>query len=150
MMDLYAFQLESNMIEGIPGASAAECEALSRFIGRPSITIQDLMDYVNVIQPNAVLRDKDGLNVSVGTYRPPHGGPDIVTKLRTLLVFVNDEVAHNKRPWHLHCEYEDLHPFTDGNGRSGRALWLWMHGGNAPLGFLHTFYYETLKYRRVG
>lgn len=28
-----------------------------------------------------------------------------------------------------------------------RALWLWVMGGieNAPLGFLHTFYYQTLE-----
>jgi hypothetical protein len=35
-------------------------------------------------------------------------------------------------------------PTTDGNGRSGRALWLWCMRGRAPLGFLHQFYYQTL------
>lgn len=44
---------------------------------------------------------------------------------------------------------------TDGNGRSGRALWAWMmlcRGGSygrakvIELGFLHTFYYQTLEH----
>lgn len=62
-----------------------------------------------------------------------------------------DEKAH---PYHIHVDYENLHPFTDGNGRSGRALWLRRMkdlGENSfyqalDLGFLHTFYYQTLKF----
>ena len=46
--------------------------------------------------------------------------------------------------WTAHCEYEALHPFTDGNGRSGRAIWLWlMH--DASLGFLHRFITKRLE-----
>jgi hypothetical protein len=50
-------------------------------------------------------------------------------------------------PLEAHVRYETLHPFTDGNGRTGRALWYWMMVGSsrADLGFLHAFYYQTLK-----
>lgn len=37
----------------------------------------------------------------------------------------------------------------DGNGRSGRAIWAWMrlkeNRDPFQLGFLHSFYYESLE-----
>ncbi len=46
--------------------------------------------------------------------------------------------------------YELLHPFSVGNGRSGRTLWAWcmLRRGDDPftLPFLHRFYYQTLEH----
>ena len=135
------FLVESNKIEGILGIiSDLEMAAAEAFLALPMIYVEDLVEFVAVIQPDAMLRDKKHLNVRVGNHRPIAGGPEVRGRLIMLLKKINDNTID---AFNAHLEYEDLHPFTDGNGRSGRILWLWQMG-EAPLGFLHKFYYQTL------
>jgi len=83
------------------------------------------------------------MDVTVGSHTPPKGGANIRQSLETMLtIFKRGE--NQSVPYLAHQYYEELHPFTDGNGRTGRALWLWYMHGNAPLGFLHTWYYQSL------
>jgi hypothetical protein len=135
---LALFVRESNWIEGIRrDPTEAEISAHAIFLSLPKITLDALVDLVAVLQPDARIRDRVGLNVYVGEHVPPPGGLAIPLALYDLLERVGD-------PYLTHAEYETLHPFTDGNGRSGRALWLWTMGGKAPLGFLHHWYYQSL------
>ncbi len=135
------FVEESNRIEGIGRkATSEELEAHSVLLNLPKLRVSDICNFVSVIQPGAVLRDKAGLNVYVGNHRPPPGSPAIFHELAYILELANKK----ENSWDVHCQYETLHAFTDCNGRSGRAIWAWMRP-NLDLGFLHQFYYDTLE-----
>ena len=150
---LIDFLKESNKIEGITRPQDIlddEETAAMIFLSMHKVAVIDLENLVDTFAgPDAVIRNRNGQNVTVGSYEPPKGGPGVVHALSELLDTVNRHREHpNAKTAHwIHLQYESLHPFIDGNGRSGRLLWLWCMGGikKAPLGFLHTFYYQTLE-----
>lgn len=141
------FVRESNRIENIHrDPTRKEIDAHNMFVLLPRITIEDVIDFVRVMQPDAVLRDNISVpRVRVGNHIAPPSGSEIREQLGWMLMGI-----HNKTPYELHCEYLNLHPFTDGNGRSARVIWLWHMNGHAPLGFLHQFYYQSLDGQNPG
>jgi hypothetical protein len=138
---------ETNRIEGIlREPTEAEVMEHERFVALDAVSITELQRFVSVYQPNARLRSIPGLNVRVRSYVAPKGGEHILAKLQSLVTAINERTIS---PWQAHVDYENLHPFTDGNGRSGRILFYWSLGEGsrqADLGFLHTFYYQTLSH----
>lgn len=146
---LFEFLKESNHIEGIPPGDITEqqIELSESFLDEDEIGVADMVMLATLFQPDAELRDKFGLNVRVGNHRPPLGAPEIRERLNDILDIANSHQGDPEAAYKVHQHYERLHPFTDGNGRTGRMLWLWMMNGKAPLGFLHTWYYQSLQYR---
>lgn len=138
---LLDFVQESNRIEGIYRPPTAEEVVAHQTFLTVGPTVASLTEFVSSVQPGARLRNEHGLDVVVGRYYPPPGGSHIECELERLLKNLTG-------PYWTHQEYEALHPFTDGNGRSGRVLWLWAMGGidRAPLGFLHHWYYQSLQH----
>lgn len=150
---LHDFIVESNMIESINREPTdVEVEAHKMLLALPVLTIGDVSNFVRLVAGDrAVLRRNAGQDVYVGNHQPMKGGPEVEESLRRLLVKANQikkwgDVKYSW-PYYWHCEYEYLHPFMDGNGRSGRAIWLWLIDvgiDGVPLGFLHTWYYQSL------
>jgi len=142
------FITESNDIEGIHQSSNQELQEFKRFINLEKVEVEDVVKFVHVFAgERQKLRVTPGLNVRVGNYVAPPGGPEIYEQLEYLLS------QTDMHPHELYCRYEMLHPFTDGNGRSGRALWfrqmeLVNRGVSRNLLFLKQFHYQSLeKYR---
>ena len=139
---------ESNMIEGIKETTSRHYSAHWQFL-RGAITIPAIIELVSHLQPDARFRNEvDIPGVRVGNHIAPPSGPQIESDLRAILAM--------RDPWEQHVAYETLHPFTDGNGRSGRAIWTHRLYHEADLdpwaiqrGFLHSFYYQTLSGVRI-
>ena len=151
---LHAFVTESNAIEGIRRTPTDDELDVSRnFIELPQINAIDLQNFVRVCAgPKALLREKPGMDVMVGPHRPPPGGLSVRAQLSQIVNDVNNTQtdARHRHPYAVHHRYETLHPFMDGNGRSGRILWAWqmLHEEIQPglrLGFLHAWYYQSLQ-----
>lgn len=146
---VYEFVRESNRIENIDRPPTdVELSAHDDLWALDYLKVADIERFVADVAARP-LREHVGHDVIVGNHRPPRGGPAIRTSLAALLVAINDRAL---TPWHAHCEYETLHPFIDGNGRSGRAIWAWqmLRDGRDPfrLGFLWAWYYQTLAARQ--
>ena len=79
---------------------------------------------------NAGFRKLPGTALKTGTgetvYTPPQDPADIITLMRELEHFVNDGAGFDADPLIrmalIHHQFESIHPFYDGNGRTGRIL----------------------------
>lgn len=59
-------------------------------------------------------------------YTPPHGRALLIEHLLDMLNYIYDDEQYDEHPLIkialAHCQFENIHPFNDGNGRTGRIL----------------------------
>lgn len=167
-MDLLPFVIESNRIERIERPpTTEELDAHLRLATDDHLTVGDVSAFVRALGDvghGGALRNRRGMDVQVGNHVAPRGGPEIQVQLGKLLDWASVARGtfeeHERDAHELYGRYEDLHPYMDGNGRSGRALWLqfmllfdpeevWKGYVRQTL-FLNAYHYATLSRRRIG
>lgn len=104
---------------------------LERLERKPFITTNLCIEIVQCIKQNTA-----GIRVVSGTtlantngeiiYTPPSGEDTIRTKLANLENFINEDESLDPliKMALMHYQFEAIHPFSDGNGRTGRILLL--------------------------
>jgi len=89
--------------------------------------IKELKDGIRPSQTETTI-NKRGSGILGGTviYTPPRGEKVIKEKLDNLIAYINDDQKYAYDPLIKlavgHYQFEAIHPFRDGNGRTGRIL----------------------------
>jgi len=97
---------------------------------RPVLSTNLLVDIVQKIKENSAgIRNVPGTAIANGTtgeiiYTPPDGEEVLHDKLANLEQFMHADDAMEPlvKLALIHYQFEAIHPFTDGNGRTGRVL----------------------------
>ena len=76
--------------------------------------------------PTIILQGGSDSNAGQVIYTPPRGESIIEEKLKNLLAFINNDQKYSIDPLIKlaigHYQFEAIHPFRDGNGRTGRIF----------------------------
>jgi Fic family protein len=93
-------------------------------------TFQEIKQTKDGIRPDflntAIMQSGTGPNAGQVIYTPPRGQAIIQNKLDNLANFLNDDenfkIDHILKMAIAHFQFEAIHPFRDGNGRTGRIF----------------------------
>ena len=168
--DSIAQQFASNAAKEVHNYATALKEGFSIVKQKGLLTCNQIIDIQATLeQTNAGFRKLPGTalkNEQTGAtvYIPPQSNDEIVALMSNLETFINDNTVSN---WDalvkmaiIHHQFESIHPFYDGNGRTGRIiniLYLVKEGLlNLPILYLSRYinqnkadYYRLLQQTRT-
>lgn len=106
--------------------------------GYATVTQTELLSTNHILQIQKILEQNEaGLRTAPGTklvndltgetvYEPPQNAHVIIKLMRNLELFINDNELSDLDPISkmavIHFQFESIHPFYDGNGRTGRII----------------------------
>ena len=152
------FLSESNKIEDEPGAEALQTSlnAWNHIKKMDKLTVGDLLTCHLLIMGSlnpSIAGEFRTVDVYVGGAKgyPPHTINSAVERWlsEANLVNITDEIKEN------HIWFETIHPFQDGNGRTGRMVLLWQRQkAGLPLIIIkadskHQYYYPWFTEARI-
>lgn len=140
------WMLKNTGIPEIYGHAKALRYVIKRF-GHAKLTVEVIVKLHKLLMSKLLPPECLGLRrdlVRVGGRMCPYP-----IEIHTMLLTWLEKVNAMKNPteeeiWQTHLAYEYIHPFIDGNGRSGRLLWLWLRYKH---GFNYKCIYNLSKYR---
>ena len=104
---------------------------ISKLARNGLLTANDIIEVQSIIAPNHPIRKLPGTvlkNQQSGEviFTPPQHHDDIIRLFSNLEIYINDPEFHSIDPLIkmpiIHFQFESIHPFYDGNGRTGRLL----------------------------
>lgn len=112
--------------------SAALIYGYERVRGRGLLSNNDIIEVYRLIKHNqAGFRDTPGTTLKNDltgevVYQPPQNKEEIVSLMSNLELFINENGLSDLDPLIkmciIHHQFESIHPFSDGNGRTGRVV----------------------------
>ncbi|REC56267.1 Fic family protein [Chryseobacterium piscium] len=135
--ELFRAELNTEYIKSA-GTKEVQNYALALKTGFDLVSKNNILTNSTLLEIHKVLEQNDaGYRKVPGTdlkndktkeiiYTPPQHGDDIVDLMRNLVNYINDDSLEDIHPLIkmavVHHQFESIHPFYDGNGRTGRII----------------------------